>query len=340
MARTILITGASGEIGHGLIDRLAASGRDRILALDLHAAEDALRAKCYRFITGDIADMAMLENLAAAYDLDAIYHLAALLSTKSERQPRLAHRVNVDGTLNLLELGVGQARQQGREIKFLYPSSIAVYGLEGPSAKSEAGKVKEDEWCEPRTMYGINKLYCERLGRYYSRYYRQLDVQATEGRLDFRGLRFPGLISAHTLPSGGTSDFAPELVHAAAAGKPYECFVRADTRIPFMAMPDAVESLLRLEAAPRDRLTREVYNVTSFNPSAGELYERARRAFPDARVTFTSDEKRQTIVDSWPVDVDDSTSRADWGWKPLYDLDRAFDEYLIPAVRRRYRDGA
>src|SRR5262249_13494091 len=109
--RTILITGASGEIGHGLIDRLAESGRDRILALDLHAPEDALRAKCYRFITGDIAESAVLENLAAAYDLDAIYHLAALLSTKSERQPRLAHRVNVDGTLNLLELGVGQARQ-------------------------------------------------------------------------------------------------------------------------------------------------------------------------------------------------------------------------------------
>ncbi len=337
--RTILITGASGEIGHGLIDRLAESGRDRILALDLHTPEDDLRAKCYRFITGDIAETALLENLAAAYDLDAIYHLAALLSTKSERQPRLAHRVNVDGTLNLLELGVGQARQQQREIKFLYPSSIAVYGLPDLSAKRRAGRVKEDAWCEPRTMYGINKLYCERLGRYYAHYYRQLDAQLTAGRLDFRGLRFPGLISAFTVPSGGTSDFAPELLHAAAAGKPYACFVREDTRIPFMAMPDAVESLLRLEAAPRERLTREVYNVGSFNPSAGELLRRVREAFPEARVTFEPDPKRQTIVDSWPQDVDDSAARADWDWSPCYDLERAFDEYLIPAVRRRYRDG-
>src|SRR4051812_32164441 len=290
--RTILITGASGEIGHGLIERLAASGGDRILALDLHAPEDALRAKCYRFITGDIADPAVLENLAAAYDLDAIYHLAALLSTKSERQPRLAHRVNVDGTLNLLELGVGQARQQERAIKFLYPSSVAVYGLPDLATKRRAGRVQEDEWCEPRTMYGINKLYCERLGRYYARYYRQLDAQETAGRLDFRGLRFPGLVSALTVPSGGTSDFAPELLHAAAAGKPYPCFVREDTRIPFMAMPDAVEALLRLEAAPCGRLTREVYNIGSFNPSAEDFLRRVLRAFPQAQVTFTPDAKR------------------------------------------------
>src|SRR5437868_7758510 len=327
--RTILITGASGEIGHGLIHRLAESGRDRILALDLHTPEDALRAKCYRFITGDIAETSLLENLAAAYDLDAIYHLAALLSTKSERQPRLAHRVNVDGTLNLLELGVGQARQQEREIKFLYPSSIAVYGLPDLATKRRAGRVKEDEWCEPRTMYGINKLYCERLGRYYTNYYRQLDAQETAGRLDFRGLRFPGLISAFTVPSGGTSDFAPELLHAAAAGTPYACFVREDTRIPFMAMPDAVEALLRLELSPRDALSHKVYNVGSFNPSARELYERVRGAFPEARVGFEPDVKRQGILDSWPIDVDDTAARRDWGWAPGFDLDRAFSAYLI-----------
>ncbi len=126
------------------------------------------------------------------------------------------------------------------------------------------------------------------------------------------------------------------MLHAAAAGKPYECFVREDTRIPFMAMPDAIESLLRLEAAPRARLTREVYNVGSFNPSAGELAARIRKAFPEARVTFAPDPKRQQIVDSWPVDVDDTAARTDWGWTPSYDQERAFDEYLIPAVRKRY----
>src|SRR5262249_20147295 len=158
-------------------------------------------------------------------------------------------------------MAVAQARQQERPIKFLYPSSVAVYGLPDPEAKRRAGKVGEDAWCEPRTMYGINKLYCERLGRYYEHYYRQLDAQVLPGLLDFRSLRFPGLISAATVPTGGTSDFASEMLHAAAAGKPYACFVREDTRIPFMAMPDAVQALLDLEATPRARLTRKVYNV-------------------------------------------------------------------------------
>jgi nucleoside-diphosphate-sugar epimerase len=336
-AKTILITGANGEIGHGLVARLADQADTRLVALDLHNPDEAVRSRCYRAVAGDIDDIALLENLSATYDFDAIYHLAALLSTKSERQPRLANRVNVDGTLNLLELGVAQARQQGRDIKFLYPSSIAVYGLPDLEAKRRAGKVREDQWCEPRTMYGINKLYCERLGRYYEYYYRQLDVQEATGRLDFRALRFPGLISAYTVPTGGTSDYAPEMLHAAAGGRPYACFVRQDTRIPFLAMPDAVEALSRLEAAPREALTRKVYNVGSFDPSAGEVYEYVRRAFPDTRVTFEPDVRRQGIVDSWPVDVDDSAARTDWGWEPGYDMRRAFDEYLIPAVSRRYR---
>jgi nucleoside-diphosphate-sugar epimerase len=335
--RTLLITGANGEIGHGLISCLAENGEARLVALDLHMPDEAVRARCYRTITGDIADVSLLANLSATYDFDAIFHLAALLSTKSERQPALANRVNVDGTLNLLELGVAQARQQGRDITFVYPSSIAVYGLPDLPTKQKAGKVREDDWCEPRTMYGINKLYCERLGRYYEYFYRQLDVQTSPGRLDFRALRFPGLISAVTQPTGGTSDFAPEMLHAAAAGRPYACFVRPDSRIPFMVMPDAVQALLRLDAADGTGLSRKVYNVGSFNPSAQEIAERVRRAFPEARVGFEPDLRRQGIVDSWPVDVDDSAARADWGWEPDYDHDRAFDEYLFPAARRRYR---
>jgi nucleoside-diphosphate-sugar epimerase len=336
--RTILITGANGEIGHGLICRLAdTSPQVRLVALDLHTPDEVVRARCHRVVAGDIADIALLDNLSATYDFDTIYHLAALLSTKSERQPRLANRVNVDGTLNLLELGVSQARQQERAVKFLYPSSVAVYGLPDLQAKRAASKVREDDWCEPRTMYGINKLYCERLGRYYELYYRQLDALALPGRLDFRCLRFPGLISAQTVPTGGTSDFAPEMLHAAARGSPYACFVRPDTRIPFMAMPDAVKALLDLEAAPRDALSRKVYNVGSFNPSAQEVLDRVRGAFPEAEVSFEPDLKRQEIVDSWPIDVDDSAARADWKWWPEYDMDRAFAEYLLPAVRERYR---
>nr|BAL60023.1 NAD-dependent epimerase/dehydratase [Candidatus Acetothermum autotrophicum] len=334
--KTILVTGANGEIGHGLIARLAEQTDLRIIALDLHELDEALKRKIHRAVVGDILDTALLESLSATYNFDTIYHLAALLSTKAERQPVLAHKVNVDGTLNLLEMAVGQSRLQGREIKFLYPSSIAVYGLPDLQTKERAGKVTEDQWLTPRTMYGINKLYCEQLGVYYAQYYRQLDAEAMRGHVDFRALRFPGLISAVTVPTGGTSDYAPEMLHAAAQGKPYQCFVREDTRIPFMAMPDAIEALLKLEAAPREKLTRFVYNVTAFNPSAEEIFARVRRAFPTAQVTFAPDLKRQKIVDSWPADVDDSAARADWGWQPAYDLERAFAEYLVPGVKRLY----
>jgi len=155
-------------------------------------------------------------------------------------------------------------------------------------------------------------------------------------RIDFRCIRFPGLISAATLPSGGTSDYAPEMIHAAAQGKPYNCFVRPDTRIPFMAMPDGVEALLKLAASPADRLSRRVYNVGAFNPSAAEIRELVVNAFPGAAITFVPDLKRQGIVDSWPSDVDDGAARKDWGFAPRYDLKRAFSEYLLPTIRARY----
>ena len=185
-------------------------------------------------------------------------------------------------------------------------------------------------------MYGCNKLYCEQLGHYYARHYKQLSAAAI-GRVDFRCVRFPGLISALTLPSGGTSDYAPEMIHAAAKGEAYDCFVRPDTKIPFMAMPDGVEALLALAAAPRDRLTRSAYNLTAFNPSAAEIRDVVLAAFPDAEIGFKVDKKRQGIVDSWPAAVDDSAARHDWGFAPTYDFERAFREYLIPTIRERYR---
>jgi nucleoside-diphosphate-sugar epimerase len=150
-------------------------------------------------------------------------------------------------------------------------------------------------------------------------------------------VRFPGLISAVTVPSGGTSDYAPEMLHAAAGGEPYACFVRPDTRIPFMAMPDGVDALLELAQAPRDRLTRTVYNVGGFSPRAEEVRARVLAAFPSATITFQPHQKRQQIVDSWPADVDDSAARRDWGFSPRYDEAKAFEEYLVPTIRQRYK---
>ena len=334
--KTVLITGANGEIGHGLIHHLAEAGGVDVVAMDLQPLDPALSAKCVRVVAGDILNTQLIDTVSAAFHFDAVYHLAALLSTRAERQPVLAHRVNVDGTLNLLEMAVTQARVQGRPLTFLYPSSIAVYGLPSLEAKAKAGAIRETEWCAPHTMYGINKLYCEQLGQYYTRFYRQLDQGLVPQPVDFRCLRFPGLISADTLPAGGTSDFGPEMLHAAARGEPYAAFVRDDTRIPFMAMPDAVRALLALEATPPDALAQRVYNVRAFNPSAAEFETLVRRAFPAARTTFAPDLKRQAILDSWPEDVDDDAATRDWGWRPRYDLAGAFTEYLLPAVRARY----
>jgi threonine 3-dehydrogenase len=332
----ILITGAGGEIGHGLIERLAQQSEKPIVTLDVRPLEaEVARCTSQEFV-GSILDRSLLDRILAEFEVDLVFHLAALLSTRSEFTPVAAHEVNVDGTLNLLEFAQRQGESHGKPVVFLYPSSIAAYGLPDLDTKARVGKVKENEWTKPTTMYGCNKLYCEHLGRYYAKRYKQLAAEPLAGKVDFRCLRFPGLISAVTVPSGGTSDFAPEMLHAAAQGKPYACFVRPDTRIPFMAMPDAVEALLRLAAAPRLSLNHTVYNVGAFAPSAQEIRELVLAAFPNAEITFAPDHKRQGIVDTWPADVDDSAARADWGYAPAYDLERCFAEYLVPTIKQRY----
>ncbi len=333
----VLITGANGEIGHGLISHLSENENTKIIALDVMPLDENLRPLCERSIQGDILDHMLLGRLVAEYEIRTIYHLASILSTKAEYNPETAHRVNVEGTLNLLRLAVEQAAWQGKPVKFLYPSSIAVYGIPDLKTKTSANKIKEELWCQPNTMYGCNKLYCEQLGRYYTKYYRQLAAEKNPSGIDFRAIRFPGLISAVTTPTGGTSDYGPEMLHHAAMGKKYNCFVRQDTKLPFMVMPDAIKALLDLEKADKENLSKIVYNVTSFNPSAQEFYEIVKSAFPSAEINFEPDLARQGIVDSWPADVDDNAAKIDWGWQPDYDQDRAFHEYLIPAVKELYQ---
>jgi nucleoside-diphosphate-sugar epimerase len=333
----ILITGANGEIGHGLITYLGQQDSYNIVALDVQPLDESLKPYCEHFILGDILDNMLLGRLVAEYEIRSIYHLASILSTKAEYNPETAHRVNVEGTLNLLRLAVEQSQWQGRSVKFLYPSSIAAYGLPDLATKNRVGKVKENEWLQPTTMYGCNKLYCEHLGRYYSHYFRQLAADRVHTSIDFRCLRFPGLISAVTIPTGGTSDYGPEMLHHAAQRIPYACFVRPDTRLPFMTMVDAIKSLLMLENAPASSLTQCVYNVTSFSPTAQEFYDIVCNAFPGAEISFAPHMNRQGIVDTWPADIDDSAARKDWGWLPTYNQEQAFEDYLLPAVRDYYK---
>ena len=333
--KVILITGASGEIGHALIDQLTGEADCEIITLDLQDLSPQVMPKVKRHIKGSILDKMLLDNLASEYEIDTIFHLAALLSTRAEVTPGTAHRVNVEGTLLLLELAAEQSQFRGKPVKFIFPSSIAAYGMPDLATKAEFGHVKEWEWNYPTTMYGANKLYCERLGIYFSDHYKQLSEE-TPVTLDFRALRYPGLISAFTVPSGGTSDYGPEMLHAAAKGEPYACFVRPDTTINFMAMPDAVKAALALAAAPAESLTKRVYNISSFSLSAEQFRAKVLEHFPDAEITYAVHEKRQGIVDTWPMDTDDKDARQDWGWTPDYDLERCFAEYLVPNIKKRY----
>ena len=336
--KVVLITGANGEMGHGLIQFLANHTDCNIVALDVVPLSKSLRCLVSTYIVGDVLDQMLLGRLVVEHEIATIYHLASILSTKAEYNPETAHRINVEGTLNLLRLAVEQSQWQGVSVKFIYPSSIAAYGIPTLKDKAEAGSVSEEAWNYPNTMYGCNKLYCEHLGRYYNNHYRQLAADH-EGKqtVDFRAIRFPGLISAETVPTGGTSDYGPEMLHAAAKGEEYNCFVRPDTIIPFMVMPDAIKALVCLEEAPKNRLSKFVYNITSFSITAQEIFNIVQKAFPEARIHFAVDEARQKIVDSWPECVDDSAARRDWDWAPDYDCERSFTEYLIPAIRERYQ---
>jgi nucleoside-diphosphate-sugar epimerase len=337
MAKTVvLVTGANGEIGRSLLQTLARHGGYDAVTLDLTPLPDSMRPLVAASYAGNIMDRYLLDQLAAHHEVDMVFHLAALLSTRGERDPELAHQVNVEGTLNALRMAQNQSSRLGRHVRFIFPSSIAVYGLPSLEEKRAAGRVREEQWNVPITMYGCNKLYCEHLGRYFTFHARQMGALSTAARLDFRALRFPGLISAETVPTGGTSDFGPEMIHAAAKGVPYKCFVEPEAKIPFMAMPDAVRAMMDLARADRESLSTSVYNIGAFSVTAGDIAKDVRKAFPEASIDYEPDPVRAKIVGSWPEDVDDARAQKDWGWHASYDWERAFDDYLVPSIKARY----
>lgn len=338
MPTRILITGAGGEIGHGLIDRLADEPGVDVVALDLKGLSEELLPHCAAVHVGDILDTALLKEIFVSERIDGIIHLAAMLSSSGERNPERAYEVNLTGTMGLLSIAAERSRSTGRPVSFLFPSTIAVYGLPDLPTKERAGRVGEEEYLNPITMYGVNKLACEHLGRYFSEHYGALAEQPITSHIDFRGLRFPGLISAETVPTGGTSDYIPEMIHAAAQGRHYTCFAREGTRIPFMTMPDAVESILTLMNAPSQTLSRRVYNVGAFAPSAGEVAALLSKSFPGFTVSYDVDERRQRFLDTWPADVDDAAARADWGYAPRHTYEKAFSDYLLPAISGTHID--
>ena len=332
----ILITGANGEIGHGLITALNKGNTVNIITLDLNQLDSSISGLASEELKGNILDEDLIDQLNVEYEISTIYQLAALLSTRAEFSPRYAHDVNVGGTLNLLNLALEQGRSQGKPVQFFFPSSIAVYGLKNRAEKQAVGCIPEDRFLNPVTMYGCNKLYCEHLGTYYSQHYQRLGAEQHHCYIDFRSIRFPGIISSKTIPTGGTSDYLPEMLHAAAKGEIYKCFVREDSQIPFMTMPDAVQAIQDIMTTPMDNLNQTVYNIRAFSPTVEEFRKKIIEVFPQAKIEYDINEKRQNMVDSWPTDTDDSAARSDWNWNPQHDLETGMKEYLIPEMKKIY----
>jgi nucleoside-diphosphate-sugar epimerase len=329
---TILVTGALGEVGHGLLSYFNQKTNYKVVALDLNKPKTPLQGDVV-FYQGDILDKDLINRLNQNHRFEAIFHLATILSSGGERNPQLAHEVNVDGGMNILTLAKSQSEEFGKPVKVIFPSSCAVYAIRPPADKNEAGSVLENQFLEPITMYGINKLYMENLGRYFSEHYNN---NGNGERMDFRCVRFPGLLSAETVPSGGTSDYGPEMIHAAAQGEPYSCFVSEDSKLPFMSMTDAIRSLIAIWEAPSENLTRRVYNVTAFAVTAKEIEREVKKHFPAAQISYEPVAWRQAVVDTWPADMDDSAARKDWGWKPEMDFEHAFGSYLVPGAKKNY----
>jgi nucleoside-diphosphate-sugar epimerase len=294
----ILVTGSSGQIGSELVGILRQRyGRENVVADDMRAAPGGESGPT---ASVDVTDRDALGGLVSETQADTIYHLAAILSAVGEKNPDLAWRVNMQGLKNVLD-----AARDGGVSKVFWPSSIAVFG-------PDAQKVMTPQSAptNPMTIYGVSKVAGELLCNYYHSKYG----------LDVRSVRYPGLISGKTKPGGGTTDYAVEMFFAAAETGRYECFLREDTRLPMMYMPDALRATLELMDADLSKVNRySGYNLAAMSFTPGELAAEIRKAVPGFECEFAPD-YRQRVADGWPESIDDSEARREWGWKPVYDL--------------------
>ena len=318
----ILITGINGEMGHALISKLHDSKSQKIVGLDIKPPNTKIKTLLHNSYVGDIRDNDLIEKIFHENQIDTVYHLAAILSTKAESIPFLAHQINVDGFLNLMK----QIIQKGELVKFFFPSSIAVYTINNDINYP----ITEEEFDSPNNIYGCNKLYCEKLGQYFSEY-------SNQNYIDFRSIRFCGIISAETLPQGGTSDYAPEMIHNAFQNKNYSCFVGPESCIPFMVMPDAINAIIKLMETDKKQLKKTTYHIQAFNPTVEDIYKKVVSIFPDFKLDYIINDKRQNLINSWPSNLNQTAAINDWGWNPKYNFDSAFDEYLIPNIQKKYK---
>jgi len=303
----ILVTGALGQIGSELVPVLRERyGTDQVIAADLRMVPGMASDGPFEQI--DCTRMSHLQDAVRRHGVDTIYHMAALLSAVAEEKPQAAWDLNMGGLYRVLEV----ARQHGCAVFF--PSSIGAFG---PTTPAEG--TPQDTIQRPTTMYGVTKVAAELLCDYY----------AARFGLDTRGLRLPGLISHVALPGGGTTDYAVDIFYQAIRYRHYTCFLRPDSRLDMMYMPDAVRAMVEvMEADPARLVHRNAFNVTAMSFTPEELADAITRHIPDFDIDYEVDPVRQAIADSWPRSMDDSAARREWDWAPEYDLARMTEDML------------
>jgi nucleoside-diphosphate-sugar epimerase len=317
--RRILVTGAVGQIGSELtIELRQRYGAENVVATGHRTKPSAVLCEGGPFEFIDVTRRETLEEVIDRYNVDTIYHMAAVLSAVGEEKPHVAWNVNINGLYNVLEV-----TRERNLVRIFCPSSIAVFGPETPRENTPQETV-----LRPTTMYGLTKVSGELLCDYYVRRFG----------VDVRGVRYPGIISSETLPGGGTTDYAVAIYYEAIANKRYTCFVREDTVLPMMYMPDCIKGTIDLMEADFGRLRHHAdFNMASMSFSARELADEITKWIPEFECEYKPD-ARQAIADSWPCSIDDSAAREEWGWKPSHDLP-AMTADMLDKLGRRHAAG-
>ena len=317
--KRVLVTGATGQIGSELVPELRKrhGGENVIVGVHRRPASGEL-SESGPSEKVDVTVRESIEKVVTEYDIDTIYHMAAILSATGENNPWLAWDVNINGTYNVLE--VAREREM---VRLFVPSSIAAFGPETPRDNTPQETV-----LKPRTMYGLTKVAGELLCNYYFERFG----------LDVRGVRYPGIISYKTPPGGGTTDYAVEIFYEALKRGKYTCFLRGDSTLPMMYMPDCIKATLDLMDAELSQLEHHTdFNLAAISFSPEELAKEIKKHIPDFTITYEPD-SRQAIADSWPRTIDDSAAREEWGWNPAYDL-ASMTADMLKNLRARYESG-
>ncbi len=317
MSKRILVTGACGQIGSALVPALRERyGGENVVATDIAETNPTLReGGPFEFL--DVTQRGAIGAVVDRYEINTIYHLAAILSATGEKRPQLAWDVNVNGVYKILEI----ARER-KVSRVFYPSSIAAFGPETPRDHTP-----QETILRPTTMYGVTKVTGELVGNYYVHRFG----------LDVRGVRYPGIISSEAMPGGGTTDYAVEIFYEAIKHQQYTCFLREDTVLPMMYMPDCIRATIELMEADASRLKHHTdFNLAAMSFSPADLVAEIQKHIPDFTCEYAPD-YRQEIADSWPRSIDDSAAREEWGWQPKYDLPAMVTDMLEKMRQKQAR---